>query len=122
MRYTNISEKKLVELYNCADVLLFPSIYEGFGRPPLEAMACGTPVITSNLPFLEQVSSKDKKLVTIVNPHSVKDITNALSRELKVTNAQQKKRSRELIKVVSHVQKNMTTGFSTKLSTVYDEM
>ncbi|KXB09549.1 hypothetical protein AKJ60_00040 [candidate division MSBL1 archaeon SCGC-AAA385M11] len=46
---------KVVELYNCVDCLLFPSWYEGFGRPPLEAMACGTPVVTSNAASLPEV-------------------------------------------------------------------
>jgi glycosyltransferase involved in cell wall biosynthesis len=43
-----VGDDRLVELYNAADVLLFPSYHEGFGFPPLEAMACGTPVVVSN--------------------------------------------------------------------------
>jgi glycosyltransferase involved in cell wall biosynthesis len=42
-------------LYNLADVLVFPSISEGFGWPPLEAMACGCPVIASDCPSLLEV-------------------------------------------------------------------
>jgi glycosyltransferase involved in cell wall biosynthesis len=42
-------------LYNCVDLLLFPSLYEGFGWPPLEAMACGTPVVASNAASLPEV-------------------------------------------------------------------
>ena len=38
-----VTEQRLVELYNAADVLLHPAFWEGFGWPPLEAMACGTP-------------------------------------------------------------------------------
>lgn len=45
----------LVGIYNSADVLVFPSLYEGFGAPPLEAMACGTPVVTSNVASLPEV-------------------------------------------------------------------
>ncbi|MGQ9675217.1 MAG: glycosyltransferase family 4 protein [Chloroflexota bacterium] len=41
--------------YNCADLFVYPSMYEGFGFPPLEAMACGTPVITSNVSSLPEV-------------------------------------------------------------------
>jgi len=44
----SVPEPALVELYNAADVLLFPSHAEGFGWPPLEAMACGTPVVASD--------------------------------------------------------------------------
>ena len=46
---------ELVDLYNLADVLAFPSLYEGFGLPPLEAMASGTPVVCSNTSSLPEV-------------------------------------------------------------------
>jgi len=45
----------LVALYNAATVFAFPSLAEGFGLPPLEAMACGTPVISSNASSLPEV-------------------------------------------------------------------
>jgi glycosyltransferase involved in cell wall biosynthesis len=45
----------MVDLYNSVDCLLFPSLYEGFGWPPLEAMACGAPVVTSNVASLPEV-------------------------------------------------------------------
>lgn len=47
--------EELPKLYNAADLFVFPSLYEGFGLPPLEAMACGTPVITSNRGALPEV-------------------------------------------------------------------
>lgn len=50
-----VSEEALPYLYNGADVFGFPSLYEGFGLPPLEAMACGTPVVTSNAASLPEV-------------------------------------------------------------------
>ena len=50
-----VDDERLVELYNAADVLLFPSRYEGFGWPPLEAMACGTPVVVSTAPIFAEV-------------------------------------------------------------------
>ena len=43
-----LTQAEMVFLYNAVDCLLFPSWYEGFGWPPLEAMACGTPVVVSN--------------------------------------------------------------------------
>jgi glycosyltransferase involved in cell wall biosynthesis len=50
-----ILDEDLPALYNAADLFVYPSIYEGFGLPPLEAMACGTPVITSNTSSLPEV-------------------------------------------------------------------
>ncbi len=50
-----VSDEDLVLLYNAAQIFLFPSLYEGFGLPPLEAMACGTPVISSNTSSLPEV-------------------------------------------------------------------
>lgn len=53
----------LVQIYNAADILLSPSLYEGFGMTVLEAMACGTPVITSNVSSLPEVTGDAAVLV-----------------------------------------------------------
>jgi glycosyltransferase involved in cell wall biosynthesis len=50
-----VAEEDLPGVYAGADVLVFPSLYEGFGYPPLEAMACGTPVVVSNVSSLPEV-------------------------------------------------------------------
>lgn len=50
-----VSEEDLIKWYNMSDVFVFPSFYEGFGLPPLEAMACGCPVISSNRTSLKEV-------------------------------------------------------------------
>jgi glycosyltransferase involved in cell wall biosynthesis len=50
-----VPEDDLPLIYQAADALVFPSMYEGFGYPPLEAMACGTPVIVSNTSSLPEV-------------------------------------------------------------------
>ena len=50
-----VPDQELVGLYNAVDVLLFPSLYEGFGWPPLEAMASGTPVVCSRAGSLDEV-------------------------------------------------------------------
>lgn len=50
-----VAEEDLPALYSAASLFVFPSLYEGFGFPPLEAMACGTPVISSNTSSLPEV-------------------------------------------------------------------
>lgn len=57
--------------YNCSELLAYPSFYEGFGLPPLEAMACGTPVIASNITALPEVCL-DAAL--LINPYSVDEL------------------------------------------------
>ena len=52
------STSDLLMLYNSATIFVFPSLYEGFGFPPLEAMSCGTPVISSNTPSLAEVQGE----------------------------------------------------------------
>lgn len=51
-----VTDDQLADLYSGATALIYPSLYEGFGLPPLEAMACGTPVITSNVSSLPEVA------------------------------------------------------------------
>lgn len=50
-----VAAEDLPAVYNCADVLLYPVLYAGFGLPPLEAMACGTPVVCSNRGSLPEI-------------------------------------------------------------------
>lgn len=51
-----VPKQDLVLLYNACDLMVFPSLYEGFGFPVLEAMACGAPVLCSYIPALEEVA------------------------------------------------------------------
>jgi glycosyltransferase involved in cell wall biosynthesis len=50
-----VPQEELPLWYNTADLFVYPSLYEGFGLPPLEAMACGTPVVVSNVSALPEV-------------------------------------------------------------------
>jgi len=70
-----VEGKDLVPLYSAADVFVFPSLYEGFGLPPLEALACGTPVITSNISSLPEAVGTNGILI---DPNNVESIANAM--------------------------------------------
>lgn len=75
-----LSDEELPLLYNSATVLLYPSLYEGFGLPILEAMACGTPVITSNLGSMAEIAGEN---ALMVNPKDVEDISSKLDQLMK---------------------------------------
>ena len=70
-----VPDADLPALYTGAELFVFPSLYEGFGLPPLEAMACGTPVITSNVSSLPEVVG-DAALT--VDPYDVEVIAEAM--------------------------------------------
>jgi glycosyltransferase involved in cell wall biosynthesis len=70
-----VDRRDLPFVYQMADVFVFPSLYEGFGFPPLEAMACGTPVVSSSKGALGE-TVMDAAL--IVEPHSIQQIAQAV--------------------------------------------
>jgi glycosyltransferase involved in cell wall biosynthesis len=70
-----LPEAKLPDLYRGAVALVFPSLYEGFGLPLLEAMACGTPVITAKFTAMPEVAGG---AALLVDPTSVEEIAEAM--------------------------------------------
>lgn len=66
----------LALLYGLCDVLALPSLYEGFGLPIVEAFACGTPVVASNIPAVREVAGEAALLVA--DPHSAQDLAQSL--------------------------------------------
>jgi glycosyltransferase involved in cell wall biosynthesis len=74
-----LTDLDLPILYNGAELFIFPSLYEGFGLPPLEAMACGTPVVTSNISSLPEVTGE---AALLVDPLDVQGIAQAMRRVL----------------------------------------
>jgi glycosyltransferase involved in cell wall biosynthesis len=74
-----VSSEELLYLYNAAELLAHPAFYEGFGLPPLEAMACGLPVIVSNVSSLPEVVGDAGILV---DPHDVDEMTVSMWRVL----------------------------------------
>ena len=68
-----LPEETLAVMYRLAGVFVFPSLYEGFGLPPLEAMASGTPVVTSNVSSLPEVAGDAAVLVDPYDPDAIAD-------------------------------------------------
>jgi glycosyltransferase involved in cell wall biosynthesis len=74
-----LKDDTLTVLYRLASVFVFPSLYEGFGLPPLEAMASGTPVVTSNVSSLPEVTGD---AAVLVDPYDVDSIGDGMRRIL----------------------------------------
>ncbi|HYN87615.1 MAG TPA: glycosyltransferase family 1 protein [Ardenticatenaceae bacterium] len=74
-----VPQEELVALYNGAALFVFPSLYEGFGLPPLEAMACGTPVITSSTSACAELAGD---AAVLVDPSDETALADAMGRVL----------------------------------------
>ena len=70
-----VSDADLPALYSAADAFAFPSLHEGFGLPVIEAMACGVPVLTSNISATAEVA---RDAAVLVDPLSVEAIRDGL--------------------------------------------
>ncbi len=70
-----VNDDLLPIFYNACDVFVYPSFYEGFGLPPLEAMSCGAPVISSTLSSIPEVTSND---AILINPYDEEALKNSL--------------------------------------------
>ena len=79
IEFLNPTDENLINLYNFAQLFVFPSFYEGFGLPPLEAISCNCPTITSNIPVLKEVLGEE---IACFNPFSVEDIAEKINSAL----------------------------------------
>lgn len=77
--HVNITHTAVAELYATADIVLFPSLYEGFGMPIIEGQATGRPVITSDRSPMKEVAGNG---ACLVDPESIDSITSAIKRVL----------------------------------------
>jgi glycosyltransferase involved in cell wall biosynthesis len=73
-----IADEDLPALYNAATLFLYPSLSEGFGMPLIEAMACGTPVITSSVSCLPEIAGKAGVLIDPTNTLAISDALNKM--------------------------------------------
>jgi len=82
IRFTGyVPIEDLPGLYNLAEMFVFPSVYEGFGLPVVEAMACGTPVITGHVPALEEVGGSAVERVEHLDADSLGEAMVTLARD-----------------------------------------
>ena len=70
-----VPDDELPLFYNAAEVFIYPSLYEGFGLPPLEAMSCATPVIASNLTSIPEVT---KDCAILINPFNKDELADSI--------------------------------------------
>jgi len=80
-----VPEKELINLYNAALFYVFPSLYEGFGFPPLEAMKCGTPAVVSNRSCIPEICGD---AAVYFNPEDPQDIAKKIATLYKDPDAQ----------------------------------
>ncbi|APC38746.1 glycosyltransferase family 4 protein [Clostridium estertheticum] len=90
-----VPEEHLPLFYNSCDALIYPSFYEGFGLPPLEAMNCGTPVIASNLTSIPEVVGDTGILI---NPYDIESIAFAIGNLLSSENLRSELSAKALLR------------------------
>lgn len=110
-----LNQLDLVNLYNAVDCLMFPSWYEGFGWPPLEAMSCGLPVIASNSSSLPEVVG-DAALM--VNPADIQGLAEALEKILE----DEVIRQHYILQGFENVKRFTFDKFALKMNAVYDSL
>ena len=94
-----VPEAQLPSLYRGAVALVFASLYEGFGLPVLEAMACGTPVLTSNKTALPEIAGD---AAVLVDPTSIEEIATAMRRIVSDSALRQQLREKGLMRAARY--------------------
>jgi len=108
-----VENSDLPALYRLATAFVFPSLYEGFGLPPLEAMACGTPVVASNATCIPEICG-DAAL--LFDPHSPGELMHCLQRVL----ADDQLRLDLVIRGLNRVGEFTLEGFARRTLEVYE--
>jgi glycosyltransferase involved in cell wall biosynthesis len=111
----NLTFEEMITQYNLCDIVMFPSLYEGFGLPILEGQAVGRPVITSNILSMPEVGGDG---VCYVNPHDANEIKNAV---LKILNNESF--CNEIVKLgLLNVQNFSSAHISKRYSQIYNKI
>jgi len=100
-----VTQEELVDLYNLIDLFVFPSLYEGFGLPILEALSCGSTVICSNASSIPEVGGN---IVEYFNPNDVKDMSEKIEEAL--NSESNKNEDNEIIKWLKIFKWSKTAG------------
>jgi glycosyltransferase involved in cell wall biosynthesis len=66
-----VDDEKLIELYSNAICFVYPSLYEGFGIPPLEAQACGCPIVVSDIPVFKEIYADSAVYFNPLDPNDI---------------------------------------------------
>jgi len=103
-----ISEKELDSLFTMADFLIYPSLYEGFGIPILEAMKAGLPVITSNITGMAEVAGDAAYLI---NPENIDEMTSAMSELLKNNKLREEMKQKGIERARSYTWQNVSERY-----------
>jgi len=106
-----VPDKDLADLYSGAKALAYPSLYEGFGLPVLEALSCGCPVITSNISSLPELGGQ---AAIYVNPHQTKSITRALRYVLSLSPSKRQNLKKQSLKQASKFSWDKTARLTLK--------
>lgn len=110
-----VADSELPFLYNAAELFVYPSIAEGFGIPPIEAMACGTPVVASNIPCMQEILGE---AAIMVDPFNIEDICEGIHRLLSDEHLSNENITRGL----KRVQNFNWQDSSRKLLSIYEEV
>lgn len=110
-----IEEEDKIPLYKMAEIFVFPSLYEGFGMPVLEAMACGVPVVTSNVSSLPEVAGK---AAILVNPLKEEEMTDAYNKIL----SNEEFRKKMIEEGIEQSKKFQWKESARKLEKIYEEL
>lgn len=111
----HLNDREVVDFMNFCDVFVFPSLYEGFGLPPLEAMACGAPVITSNVSSVPEVVGD---AAIMVEPRDTSGLTRELKRVLGDEQLQTELRDRG----IEHVKQFSWTRAARETLSIYESV